>query len=103
MKKEEKQLKESELHKAAEKSIRDNGISFGSTNTYNDCLDAVVEFACSSEVRKYHSNVDKLDELRDKLYDSLPSGHIEAWQLLEIIKKHITALDKVIYNSKRKQ
>lgn len=99
----ENKLKKAELHKAAENSIRDNGISFSSTNTYNDCLDAVVEFACSSEVRKYHSNVDKLDEIRDKLYDSLPSGHVEAWQLLEIIKKHITALDKVIYNSKRKQ
>jgi len=40
--------------------------------------------------------VTKLIDIRDHLYDTLPTGHVEAWQLLEIIKKHLKELDDYI-------
>jgi len=35
----------------------------------------------------------KIDNLRDNLYEGLPSGEIESISLIKLIKKHIKALD----------
>lgn len=40
--------------------------------------------------------ITKLVDIRDHLYDMLPTGHVEAWQLMEIIKKHLKELDDYI-------
>jgi hypothetical protein len=40
----------------------------------------------------------KLIDIRNNLFDKLPTGHIEAWQLLEIIKNHLKQLDDYIDN-----
>ena len=45
----------------------------------------------------------KLIDIRDHLYDILPTGHVEAWQLLEIIKKHLKELDEYIDNIDREE
>lgn len=38
----------------------------------------------------------RLTEVRNDLYDKMPSGELKAWDLVIIIKNHLTALDEVI-------
>ena len=40
--------------------------------------------------------LDDLTEIRDELYDSLPSGKLDAFNLIKEIKKHISKLDKIV-------
>lgn len=37
--------------------------------------------------------VQELIDLRNKLYDELPSGEIKAWDLIQVIKWHVNDLD----------
>ena len=41
----------------------------------------------------------KLEILRDNLYNELPSGDIDAFGLIKIIKNHIKELDTIIDES----
>jgi len=45
----------------------------------------------------------KLIDIRDHLYDKLPTGNVDAWQLLEIIKNHLKELDEYIDNFDREE
>jgi len=38
----------------------------------------------------------KLTELRNKMYDNLPIGEVESWELIEVIGSHIKELDTLI-------
>ena len=42
--------------------------------------------------------VTKLVDIRNHLYNMLPTGHVEAWQFVEIIEKHLKELDDYIDN-----
>lgn len=45
----------------------------------------------------------RLIEVRNKLYDSLPNGSIEPFQLIGIIKSHLTDLDRIIKELEEKE
>lgn len=38
---------------------------------------------------------EKVEKLRNKLYNELPTGEVNAFDLLKIIKNHISELDKL--------
>ena len=38
----------------------------------------------------------KLEQVRNELYNKLPSGEIDSFELIKIIKSHIDELDKII-------
>ena len=40
--------------------------------------------------------MEELSKLRDDLYEALPSGELDAFELIKIIKSHITKLDELI-------
>lgn len=40
----------------------------------------------------------KLLELRNKLYDAVPTGEVTAFELIKVIKQHIRELDEIIEN-----
>ena len=40
--------------------------------------------------------IEALSDERDKLYNNLPSGDIKAWDLLIVIKNHISNIDELI-------
>lgn len=37
----------------------------------------------------------KVIELRNELYDSLPTGEVDAFELLTVVKNHIKEIDKI--------
>lgn len=39
---------------------------------------------------------ENLEELRDELYVQIPTGKVEAFALIKVIKKHINNLDALI-------
>ena len=39
--------------------------------------------------------LDELAEARDKLYEGLPSGDIDAFEIIKLIKKHLKDLDTI--------
>jgi hypothetical protein len=41
-------------------------------------------------------DVIKTEDIRNKLYDSLPSGEIDAFVLIKLFQKHISDLDELI-------
>jgi hypothetical protein len=45
----------------------------------------------------------ELTDIRNKLYDALPSGEISAWDLIQIIKWHLNDLDTFIDASSNKE
>ena len=40
--------------------------------------------------------MEELSKLRDDLYEALPSGELDAFELIKLIKNHITKLDELI-------
>ena len=40
--------------------------------------------------------IEALSDERDKLYNNLPSGDIKAWDLLIVIKNHISNIDELL-------
>lgn len=38
----------------------------------------------------------ELTEIRNRLYDRMPSGDISAWELLQVVKLHLNELDEFI-------
>ncbi len=44
-----------------------------------------------------------LTEIRNELYDKIPSGQIDAFELIKIISAHLVKLDAYIDNSPDKQ
>ena len=40
--------------------------------------------------------IEELSDERDKLYNNLPSGDIKAWDLLIVIKIHISNIDELL-------
>lgn len=45
----------------------------------------------------------KLLELRNKLYDAVPTGEVTAFELIKVIKQHIGELDEIIENDEVKE
>ena len=43
---------------------------------------------------------EKIESARNELYNKLPSGEVHAFELIEIIKKHIETLDEIIEECK---
>lgn len=40
--------------------------------------------------------MEELSKLRDELYEALPTGKIDAFELTQVIKNHISKLDELI-------
>lgn len=40
--------------------------------------------------------MEELSKLRDELYEALPTGKIDAFELIQVIKNHISKLDELI-------
>lgn len=40
--------------------------------------------------------MEELSKLRDELYEALPTDKIDAFELIQVIKKHISKLDELI-------
>lgn len=40
--------------------------------------------------------LDELTQLRDELYNNLPTGKLDAFELIKVVKKHIEELDSLI-------
>ena len=45
--------------------------------------------------------LDDLANVRDELYNTIPTGEVQAFDLIKVIKEHISKLDEIIgYNQK---
>jgi len=55
---------------------------------YHDLADAVMKL--------YEEKFERLTEIRNELYDSLPTGKIDAFDLIKSIDNHINKLDAEI-------
>lgn len=50
---------------------------------------------------KIDTIINEVQELRNNLYYSLPTGDVTAWQLIQVTTDHIKKLDKLIESYKQ--
>lgn len=62
----------------------------GQQMTYDELYNKCVELEQQNK-----ELIEALSNERDKLYNNLPSGDIKAWDLLIVIKNHITNIDEL--------
>ena len=78
------------LEEAAEKQAQ---LSY-----YGDEVNAYVRgsvFGAKWQKERMYSS---LSELRNELYDTLPTGNLDAFELLTLIKNHLQKIDKLCGN-----
>ncbi len=49
-----------------------------------------------SKNKELKDQIKAVSAARDKLYDDLPTGDIDAFDLLKVVKSHITDLDAIL-------
>jgi len=64
-------------------------------------IDGMIDFLKSEAARQYWQEQNKPDfeelgNIRNELYDSLPKGNVDGWELLNVIKGHLIKLDDFI-------
>ncbi len=59
-----------------------------------ECLLKFEQFSSRPPVSK--QMIEEMTALRNKLYDSLPSGEITAFELIKVIKNYLTEFDEII-------
>jgi len=75
---------------------RSEGLSEkGKDKFINALLDVTQQKSDSIFKKQLDDNVEIIRALRDELYEKLPSGDIDPFKLIKIIKAHIEEIDEV--------
>ena len=65
-------------------------------NEYLKTMNDVLEQMNDGLEQQNKELIEALSNERDKLYNNLPSGNIKAWDLLIVIKNHISNIDELL-------